>query len=150
MDPEHKKRRPPRPIESYGPELMAALLKGAVDTFTMEMPFQRAVRFRQRIYQLRFAMESQGHPKYNLVSRVRTTIRWPEGTELVPCGHYFSPKDRTVTCQITISPNDSEFADDLRKAGVTVGPPEDEVEDEVPIAPDERRDLLDSLFGERK
>ncbi len=144
---EQKRKRPPRPIESYGPELMAALLKGAVSTFTMEMSFQRAVRFRQRIYQLRFAMEAQGHPKYNLVSRVRTTIRWPEGTELVPCGHYFSPKDRTVTCQITISPNDSEFADDLRRAGVTVeGEP---LAEDVPIAPEEGRDLIDALFRER-
>lgn len=111
--------RSPTPVESFGPELLAALIAGSKSKFEIALPYSTAVKFRQRIYQLRFAMRMANHPQSSMVSRTRIQITWPEGTETksnIKKVHW--PKDPETPCKLIISPYDSEFADALGKAGI--------------------------------
>lgn len=116
--PPPSRPKTPRPVESFGPEILSALMKGATDGLTLEMPFKLAVRFRLRIHQMRESMRRSGHEKYNLVARVRVQIAWPEDTPVSKQGRHSVPVDRNVKCKVTLRPNDTEFADLLQKAGV--------------------------------
>ena len=109
------------PVASFGPELMAALLQGAAHDYSIQMPWKIAVRFRQRVYQLRAAMRAEKHEKLDLVSRVRIIVSWPKGTRLTKvAGNSFEyPHDPNTECTVRIAPADSEFADILNKAGIT-------------------------------
>lgn len=112
--------RKPQRVESFGPEMMAVLLRGATDGIKIELPYHRAIRFRQRLYQLRHAMAVEGHPKYGLVSRVRAAITWDEtsiqtvrNSKQVP-----RPTDRRATVTVEVMPLDHEFTQALRDAGL--------------------------------
>lgn len=119
MTDEPKKRsKTPRPVESFGPEILAALLKGATDGISVSMPYRTAVRFRLRIHQLREAMRKSAHEKYELCSRVRVSVKWPEETEVTRLGRHFVPSDRSTPCLVLLQPNDTEFAEALRGAGI--------------------------------
>lgn len=109
------------PLESFGPELTAALLEGAKREYSIALPYGAAVKFRHRIYQLRNAMREAKHHEYPAVARTKLTIAWDRDvvTQRNSRG-YTWPRDRLTPCLVTISPNDSEFAPALRKAGVTV------------------------------
>lgn len=106
-------------IESFGPELMAALLKGARERYTITLPYRSAIKFRQRIYLLRQAMREANHEMYSAVSRTRITITWPEATPTQRNKWGFAwPLDRATLCIVTVEPQDSEFASALAQAGV--------------------------------
>lgn len=111
--------RAPTPVESFGPELLAALIAGAKEKFEIELPYSSAVKFRQRIYQMRFAMRMANHDQATMVSRTRIQIVWPQGTEVKTNTKKVSwPKDPETPCKLIISPYDSEFAVALGKAGI--------------------------------
>jgi len=99
---------------------MAALLMGATKGLSFNTTYSKAVRFRQRAYQLRAAMRHERHEKYSLVARIKISIIWPDDTVLVPSGRHVIPNDRKTTCTLAISPNDSEFDDVLTGAGVSL------------------------------
>src|SRR5215467_3979198 len=133
------------PVESFGPELMASLLKAATGSFTLQMPWRRAIRLRQRLYRLRTSMLQVKHPKYTLVSRVTIVIDPP------------MPLDKNTLCTVTFRPNDSEFASDLTNAGVTLSPePEHEPEEEKPTPtqnptpPQHKTNILEELLKDIK
>lgn len=111
-------RRGPRPVESFGPELLSTFLKGATERFEVQMPYNIAVRFRSRLHSLRFAMEQTKHPKYPLVAKVQIKISWPEGTEVTKAGRYVAPRDKSTMCTVAFAPNDQEFGSFLRNVGV--------------------------------
>lgn len=113
-----KREKPPRPVESFGPEILAALLKGATEPLVLTMSYKMGVRFRLRIHQLRESMRRNGHDKYNLCARVRVTIEWPKGIPTEKQGRHIIPLDRDQLCKVTLKPNDTEFADFLSAAGV--------------------------------
>lgn len=65
--------RPKRayPVSSYGPELMAALVKANREPVTLDFPNRRiAAKFQLRINQLRAAMRGENHPDYPFAARV--------------------------------------------------------------------------------
>lgn len=123
MNETQKKSRPktPRPVESFGPELLAALLKGATEGLEFTTSYATAVRFRLRTHQLRESMRKSGHEQYNLIARVRVSVRWPDETPVSKLGRHNVPNDRNTQVIVSLSPNDSEFGDMLRGAGVEMG-----------------------------
>jgi hypothetical protein len=139
MDPfaKRKRPRPPRPVASFGPEIFAALMRGATHPIHVKMPYKIAVRFRMRIHQLREAMRASGHEKYPLVSRVGVTIEWPIGTHTTKSGRHVVPDDRSVVCDVTLRPNDAEFAPTLALAGID---PLSGIEDRIKITTDDAGD----------
>lgn len=112
------KPKPPRPVESFGPEILAALLRGAKGHVEMEVTYRQAIRFRQRVHSLRNAMRLAAHPKYELCSKTCIGIEIPAGTEVVRSGRHFVPVDRGAKVKLILSPNDSEFAEMLAQAGI--------------------------------
>ena len=112
----------PRPVprvESFGPGIMAALLEGAKTGLSLDLPYRKAVQFRQRLYQLRAAMRAEGHSEYKLVSRVRVTITWDPATNTVVSSKNVPiPRDRQTLVRVDVAPLDSEFDDALLRAGI--------------------------------
>lgn len=106
------------PISSFGAELHATLRRGASIKFkiTFDTP-QLAVRFNQRINQLRNAMKHARHADWENLYR---------------CGCYI---DRQNPCALWIGPKDHEFRAALEAAGVEVGEAPKIVEVEVSSAP---------------
>lgn len=114
-------KRPPKPVESFGPELFQALVDGSKREIILKLPYDQAVRFRLRINQLREAMRQVEHPKYLAVSQARITIKWPPdtATRKYPGGNLW-PVNKKVLCDVIVSPNDFEFRSALQSAGVTI------------------------------
>lgn len=114
------------PIESFGPELMAALIEGSTKVFDFQLPYNDAVRFRRRIHQLRARMREEKHEKAMLVERARVSIIWGpdaglpeiETRKINNAGRV--PVDLNAPVKIRIKPYDSEFAAALNAAGVKV------------------------------
>lgn len=107
------------PVESFGPELLQALMAGALGEVKLKMPYGRAARFRQRIYQLRHAMRQAGHEKYELCSRVRISIVWSDGSGI----DTHARPDRGREALVVLSPHDSEFSSALLDAGLGISLP---------------------------
>src|SRR5678816_2029259 len=86
-------------VESFGPELLAALLSAATGELRpIRLPYNKAVRFRQRLYQLRHAMRKSNHEKYHLVCRVRITISWSDEVETELKGEHRIPINKHTPC----------------------------------------------------
>lgn len=119
---------PPRNPESFGPELLAALIEGSRRPLELELPsYSIAVSLRMRLHQLRTAMDRTKHPMAALVQKAKISLLYgaAAGYPIVPeerrsNGIRF-PTDVTVPCKLIISPRDSEFSSALAKAGVIVG-----------------------------
>ena len=124
---------------------MALLLKGALEKVELPMSWNRAVRLRQRIYQLRTAMKSlePPHDKYSLVARVRITIELPPGTPEKRSGNNLVPVDGKTLAKLILRPNDSEFDDVFDKAGVELHEPA--AADIVPSSSDDAPDQMSVL-----
>lgn len=107
--------RPKRayPVSSYGPELMAALVKANREPVTLDFPNRRiAAKFQLRINQLRAAMRGENHPDYPFAARVVCSLLWGERI-----GKPEDPKGEKAA-RIILKPRDSEFSDVLKNAGV--------------------------------
>lgn len=130
--PAKKKRR--YPVSSFGPAMMAALKKGAVEKVVLKFPnLKSATFFHHRLHLLRAAMREENHSESALVSRARATKEW--GEKLGPA---FADDVRGLrACHIVIQPNDDQFNSVLEEAGIDVKPPQiklNETEEEA-LAP---------------
>src|SRR5262245_13483216 len=94
------------PISSFGTELHAVLRQGADRHVRITFATRNlAIRFKQRVNQLRNAMKHEGHKDWQHLYR---------------CGVYEDPSDPRI---VTIGPKDSEFRSALLAAGLTEIPP---------------------------
>jgi len=131
------------PVVSFGDKLMRVLKKAALQEFSRELPWNAAVRLRQRLYSLRAAMRSEGHAEYDLVSRVRITIDLGQvstrrvGTTIVPV-------DPKAIVTIVFQPNDSEFDAALGQIDTLV--PDDTSAASDPKGPRNQTDILEDLL----
>lgn len=94
------------PVSSFGPELLAALLRGGQQELRIPVPnFNTAFALRQRFYALRKAMRSESHEQLSFAMRasIPLPLENPDGT-----------------ATLVIRPHDDEFSSLLRKAGVSV------------------------------
>jgi len=97
------------PVSSFGPELMAVLLKGARERVELPCEDQRHMKYLQmRLQMLRGAMARESHPDYTLVTRARTSRTWNREA------------GQDVNCVLVVQPNDIQFADTFRAAGIAV------------------------------
>lgn len=124
--------RSPTPIESFGPEILAALIAGATKEVRVKTTYGKAVKFRQRAHQLRNIMREESHPKYTAVARTRIQILYGKAAGFAQVEESQNtkkvryPKDPNVDAFLIISPQDSEFTTALKDAGVEVKIPSDE------------------------
>jgi hypothetical protein len=111
--------RPSRyPVAAFGPELLAALLKGAEARIEIKLKTSREMTMlQQRIHMLRSSMAKEKHPAYTLAQRARTARHWdePEGTPRTG-----KPTRSATNFRLVIEPNDIQFAEALKDAGVVV------------------------------
>ena len=122
------RRKTRTPIASFGPRLMALLLRGSLSPVLLKFPtdqggYRLAIRFQQRLHMLRSRMLQDGHEKADLVARARTSLRWGGKAGLPPVamrhtskGDY--PLDKSVEAHLLIQPHDAEFDSILAAAGV--------------------------------
>ena len=112
------------PVSSFGPELMAILLKGSRERVEIPCPDQRTMRHLQmRLQMLRGAMGREKHPQYTLVTRARTSRTWDAAVGV------------NERCVLVVQPNDSQFAPALKSAGIAVTDNERDILDNVPESP---------------
>lgn len=115
-------RKSSAPVSSFGPELLAALLRGGQSELRIDCPtFQIAFALRQRFYSLRKAMKAEGHEQLAIASRA-----------CIPLPQELPNK----TAVLVIRPHDDEFSSLLRSAGVTV--------EKLDFAPLEHLDTIES------
>ena len=141
-------------VESFGPELLAALLSAATGSLPpVRLPWNKAIRFRQRLYSLRSAMRKAKHDKYHLVCRVKITISWPQDIPSERTGEHRVPADKHTICDVTLSPNDSEFSTALKNAGLDTSLGIETTELLPPPSPKEKpseMDILEALLNDIK
>lgn len=116
------------PIESFGPELMTALVKGGKEG--LELRFETktlAHRFQQRVHMLRQRMREESHPDYTVASRAVVSLLWGPKSEVKEWDEDHMGKKGAL---IRIRPRDSEFGQVLKNAGVT----EQEINERDPLA----------------
>jgi hypothetical protein len=105
------------PVSSFGPELMALLIKASRER--VEVPCQSMAQMKalqQRIHNLRGAMNRERHPQYVIATRVHTSCTWDHDAFPVTKKRQF-PKDATG-CKLVLYPRDSQFAGILEAAGI--------------------------------
>ena len=133
------------PVDSFGPELMEALLKGALNSYWVELPYSVAVKLRQRLYQLRLAMMEHRHEKYTLVSRVQVSI------EIKSTGQRIGGRVQALgeePCLVEIGPSDTRFVEALKLAGVEPRGLDDPIPDPEPDT--RTQPGLDAFFEDLK
>lgn len=98
-------------VSSFGPELLAVLVKGAAERVEIPCPSMRVMMALQmRLQMLRGAMGRENHPQYELVTKARTSRTWDPS----------SPRSDPKNCILVVQPNDHQFADILDAAGIKV------------------------------
>lgn len=107
-------------VDSFGPELLVALLRGSKSRFEIPLPsYRMAVRFQLRMNQLRKAMRETNHPMSTMVSRASISIQWPMNTTMIRrTNGVRTPTDKNIPATIVIQPHDLEFNASLLAAGV--------------------------------
>lgn len=108
------KKKAKFPLSSFGPQLMAILVKGSREKFALHFDDVRQGRALQaRLHTLRARMRDENHPQYGVVTRARTSLKW--GRE---AGFMDAKDERKAT--LTIYPHDSQFNAVLEEAGFAV------------------------------
>lgn len=141
----------PRPrrlmrVQSFGPQILQLLTLGAKNTVEFRLPWRKAIRLRQRIYQLRAAMQREEHSLYPLVSKVQLDItEYPDARRPPTQG-----RDHPVRC--TLGPGDHEYDDLLTQLGLEPVGSEPEPNVALPPEPDDPTfgTDIDSILGELK
>lgn len=137
------------PIEAFGPELLAALIRGSKERLEIPFPqYRLAFPFTRRLSQLRSQMRLQSHPLANVVARCKITIIWPPDTAtIVSEKRVHRPRDSASPCTVVLLPRDSEFSDVLKRAGITSDELRREVLDDLPHTADGEpvEDFLDQF-----
>lgn len=112
------------PVSSFGPEVLATLLRGARERFEVSLPYNEAISFHLRLHSLRRAMREEQHPQLSIVERVTVSVVWGEkaGFPAVP-QRYNSrnvpyPEDRKTPAKLIVQPHDLRFRNALTRAGV--------------------------------
>ena len=138
------------PIESFGPQLMEALVKGGREK--VMIPFEgedgkrTAHGFQRRIHTLRQRMREESHPDYLIATRARVSILWGEkAREYFPDWEADDNGHRGAV--IVISPQDQQFEAALAKMKVTpiADIPEPTIDDLLVPKPEL---TVDDLLGE--
>lgn len=107
------------PVSSFGPELMALLIKASRERVEVPCDSMNQMKALQmRIHSLRGAMGREKHPQYAIVTRVHTSCTWDFDKFPSTLKKQF-PKDATG-CKLVLYPKDSQFTSILEKAGITV------------------------------
>lgn len=148
------------PVASFGPEIMAALLRGARERFEVgPMPYRKAVAFHMRVHSLRRSMREENHPEYPLTSRALITVAWGPKAGLPAVPEKFNsrnvprPADPEAPAKLLIRPHDSDFNDVLLAAGVSADELKRDPLDEISssITPTQgstdRDDYLDGILN---
>lgn len=107
------------PVSSFGPELMALLIKASRER--IEVPCQSMNQMKalqMRIHSLRGSMGREKHPQYALVTRVHTSCTWD--FEKFPSTKAKQFPKNATDCKLVLYPKDSQFTDILNRAGITV------------------------------
>lgn len=124
-----RRTRAPKGVESFGPEIFEALIEGSKREIILELPYKKAVAFRQRMNSLRAAMRESGHEKSKIVAQTTIRILWGKDAgydndtaEKRSSQNVRAPISKMTPSKLVISPADSEFSEALRKAGVTIKP----------------------------
>ena len=118
------KPRTKTPIESFGPEALAALVKGAREEVRLQTTYRAAVHFRQRLNTLRTRMREENHELYPIVARTRIDIRWGRDADLPDVAENRSkrgvrtPVDPNTEVLLILAPHDAGLAEALKKAGI--------------------------------
>lgn len=148
------------PISAFGPELMAALLRGGRERLEIPFPtYREGHSFQARIYSLRQRMKESNHPMSDLAQRARVMLLFGEKAGFPPIEirktrrHVIQPADKNVPCLVVIQPQDMQFRGALEAAGITAGELSDEVLTDLPnhAAPQPSaapRDWLDDFLKE--
>jgi hypothetical protein len=161
-NPDNLKRTAAKsPLESFGPEILAALVKASKEEITIELPSVReAWRFQQRIHQLRKRMRDSSHEQYPLAARVKVQILWGEKAgyekveEKMNSKGLWLPVDTSVRAKVRLSPRDQEFRDALNAAGVKLEDLKDAeqiLDNIIPKGPDHSaiEDIMGDLDGKK-
>jgi hypothetical protein len=126
------------PVSSFGPELMALLIKASRER--VEIPcnsMKQMKNLQMRIHMLRGAMSREKHAQYALVTKVHTSCTWDfdQFPSKKGRGKQF-PIDATG-CKLLLYPKDSQFAELLAKAGIQVEDIKsaEGILDELPVPP---------------
>jgi hypothetical protein len=113
------------PIESFGPQLMQALIRGGREKVVIPFPGEngdgkrKAHSFQRRIHTLRSRMRQEEHPDYMIATRAKVSIMW--GEKATEYGHpeWKDDDQGQRGALIVIRPQDSEFEDELAKMVVS-------------------------------
>ncbi len=109
------------PVSSFGPELMALLLKGAREPVELTMSWRRANYLRKRLNHLRSQMRKENHPAYELAARAKVRIIVPPGTDIRRTNSGNSiPRDSESPTIVRVSPHHEEWTDLIKAAGVDI------------------------------
>lgn len=113
------------PISSFGPELMAFLVKSGQEKVTLKFEgdrgYKEANRFRRRVHTLRQRMREENHSDYIVASRAIVSIFW--GNEAIPHGapaEWVDDFNHHKGALVIGRPHDADFGDVLKAAGVEV------------------------------
>lgn len=118
-------RRPGRmPVSSFGPELLAALVRGATEEINIPCDTEKQMMHLQlRLQSLRGSMGREKHPQYELVCKARTSRQWDTKEETyTDAPGVVKTRKVKYNFRLRIAPNDMQFRDILAKAGVKVEP----------------------------
>lgn len=125
------KSRTQYPLESFGPEIMAALLKGAREEVRIKTTYRQGIIFRRRVHQLRARLRDLGHAQYPLAARAMVRLLWgkeaglPEVENRISSRNVKFPVNPDCDAFLILSPRDSEFSEVLQKSGITASLSED-------------------------
>lgn len=121
--PTRARGRAPKPIESFGPEILQALIEGSKREINITLPYRKAVYFRSRVNALRYEMRAQKHHLYPVVSQATVRIVWDKDvTEKKSPTNVRFPANKDTSVKLIISPADAEFSEALKAAGIEVKP----------------------------
>lgn len=120
-------KRSSTPIESFGPEVLNALIEGSKRRLEVSLPYRQCLALRQRMHKLRALMARERHPLHRAVSRTRIQIVWGKKAgfpsdvpENVSSKNVAQPKDLGTPAKLILAPHDSEYQEALIKAGISV------------------------------
>lgn len=126
-------------LNSFGPHLLAALIKGSREEVVLKpILWRQAVVLRQRINQLRKLMLEENHPLAMAVQRASVSVHWgpkfglPEIKTKTNANKQTYPIDGDAEVMLRILPKDDEFAEIFERAGIT---PTEGTQPELPLEP---------------
>jgi hypothetical protein len=136
------------PLTSFGPEILATLLKGSREEVVLDMPYNEAVELRKRMHFLRARMRQDKHELASIVAGAKVTIRWgPEVATSTSRKGVKYPTDSHSLVQLVVRPQDYTFRAAIEAAGVKIDIPEP-----IPaIVPsiDESEDILTEFLRDK-